>query len=953
MKSNDEINDLQNRNNGSNGNNNETPDIITSAFNEDLGPLPPEQIANLHDLESGQLDEKATNKSEAGYSNADLNPRPKDVETRTGISQENGRRRGNEGIWAASESPPRILLETIGPDNCPSTSCDSNLFPLPPTQISANSEDLWEKRRSFHAKMDMQNNNEGSGNDDRAIFNTNTNNMHSPSLNEANPLASPSSEHNAENCPSSGGVENNRTTHATASLARGGIDQQSTIHILEATLVEEETPPLIYDAIPIPENGNNNIGDFHQHENGNDDAKDFETASETSSGSGNSNKGRKRRCIIFISLVGGLIIGGVAATVGSLLVPTRGNNKSNDAIVELDDGASSPTNVFSNESQDANEVRHTNDGYSPTAPPFFENSPSMYPSVSKDEQGGYLHSFFTQPSYFPIDIKLPSPKPMPIFSSTPPSSSSQPTPSPTDIVVATDTPSVGEHEENVVVNHQTSETTQEDKETEDTTIDNWEYLYYGYDYDDEDSTNAPTLEPILSSPSPPPPSLTLLPDISTLFPSNHPTSSAPTPKPTFSPIVISSTGTPSPTDITFVEESVNELVDNVQTPETAQEGDAEEDSAETRTFKITASDGGVQDQFGYSVSISGDRAIVGAYDRTTRIWIGSVHVYSWNGSRWLEDAKLVPSDGADDAKFGNSVAIHGDRAIVGDADALGSAYIFAFDGTSWYEQAKLVASDGADFYFGQSVAISGERAVVGSPWDRKAGYDTGSAYIFVWDGASWREEAKFVASDGAADDRFGFSVGISGDTVIVGAVWDVHEEYRSGSAYIFSLNESTWNEEAKLTAIDGAGDDYFGVSVGISGDRAIVGAFWDDDAGSSSGSAYIFARNGANWYQEAKLVASDGATDDRFGASVAISGDRVIVGAQFDDDAGSGSGSAYIFTWNGSSWHEEVKFVASDGADWDDFGWSVAIDGDRAIVGAPGDDDKGSDSGSAYVIHMI
>ncbi len=440
--------------------------------------------------------------------------------------------------------------------------------------------------------------------------------------------------------------------------------------------------------------------------------------------------------------------------------------------------------MFSDESQNPNEVRHIIDGVSPAAPPLSENSPSTYPSVLKNEQGNDLYSFSTQQSYFPIDIMLPSPKPVSTLSSAPPVASSQPFPSPPGISVANDTPSVEEHDENIYANPQPTEITQEDKETKDSTIDNWEYVDIGYndDDDDDDSTNAPMLKPILSTPSPPPISLSHLSNVSTPFPKNQSPSPAPTPETTFSSPVISSPGTSIPSNIVFVNESVNEYIDNAQIPESTLEGDADDGGAKTSTFKIIASDGSVQDQFGYSVSISGNRAIVGAYDRTTRIWIGSVHVYSWNGSGWLEDTKLVPSDGADDAKFGNSVAIHDDRAIVGDADAVGSAYIFAFDGTSWYEQAKLVASDGANFYFGQSVAISGERAVVGSPWDRKAGFDTGSAYIFAWDGASWREEAKLVSSDGAADDRFGFSVAISGDTAVVGAVWDVHEESRSGSA---------------------------------------------------------------------------------------------------------------------------------------------------------------------------
>jgi len=150
------------------------------------------------------------------------------------------------------------------------------------------------------------------------------------------------------------------------------------------------------------------------------------------------------------------------------------------------------------------------------------------------------------------------------------------------------------------------------------------------------------------------------------------------------------------------------------------------------------------------------------------------------------------------------------------------------------------------------------------------------------------EVAKLTASDAAADDLFGRSVSISGDTAIVGAVFDddacpTDPDCNSGSAYVFVKNGATWTRTAKLTASDAAADDFFGDSVSISGDTAIVGAPRDDDAGSFSGSAYVFVKNGATWTQQAKLTASDAAVNDFFGFSVSISGDTAIVGAFFDD----------------------------------------------------------------------
>ena len=257
-------------------------------------------------------------------------------------------------------------------------------------------------------------------------------------------------------------------------------------------------------------------------------------------------------------------------------------------------------------------------------------------------------------------------------------------------------------------------------------------------------------------------------------------------------------------------------------------------------------------------------------------------------------------------------------------------------------QTKIVASDGAaDDYFGYSVAISGNYAIVGAYQDDDNGTDSGSAYIFnVTTGA---ELHKLVPSDGAANDIFGISVAIDGNYAIVGARQDDDKGTNSGSAYIF--NVTTGAELHKLTASDGAADDYFGESVAISGNYAIVVAYADDDKGSNSGSVYIFNVNtGAELH---KLTASDGAESDYFGISVAIDGNYAIVGAHADDDKGSGSGSAYIF--NVQTGAELHKLVASDGAASDQFGISVAISGIYTIVGARMDDDNGANSGSAYI----
>ena len=172
-------------------------------------------------------------------------------------------------------------------------------------------------------------------------------------------------------------------------------------------------------------------------------------------------------------------------------------------------------------------------------------------------------------------------------------------------------------------------------------------------------------------------------------------------------------------------------------------------------------------------------------------------------------------------------------------------------------------------------------------------------------------EVKLTASDAAEGDQFGRRVSVSGDLAIVGARRDDDAGGESGSAYIFRRTGTNWSEEAKLTASDPAAGDFFGFSVSISGDLAIVGAPFDDDAGNQSGSAYVFRRTGTSWSQEAKLTATEAAADDQFGVSVSISGDLAVVGAFGDDDAGSTSGAAYIFRRTGTSWAEEAKLTAS------------------------------------------
>jgi MYXO-CTERM domain-containing protein len=270
--------------------------------------------------------------------------------------------------------------------------------------------------------------------------------------------------------------------------------------------------------------------------------------------------------------------------------------------------------------------------------------------------------------------------------------------------------------------------------------------------------------------------------------------------------------------------------------------------------------------------------------------------------------------------------------------------VFEDSGSGWVET-KLTASDGAaGDRFGYSVAVSGGTVVVGARLDDDNGSRSGSAYLFEDSGSGW-VETKLTASDGGASDEFGGSVAVSGDTVVVGARLDTDNGGDSGSVYVFQDSGSGWTE-TKLTASDGAAGDEFGRSVAVSQNTVLVGAPYDD-----SGSAYIFQDSGSGWV-ETKLTASDGTAGDQFGWSVAVSEDTVAVGAPRDNENGGRSGSAYLFEDGGTGWAQQAKLTASDGAVNDEFGFSVSVSGDTVAVGARFDVDGGVDSGSAYLFSL-
>ena len=440
------------------------------------------------------------------------------------------------------------------------------------------------------------------------------------------------------------------------------------------------------------------------------------------------------------------------------------------------------------------------------------------------------------------------------------------------------------------------------------------------------------------------------------------------------------------------------------------------------TAKLYAPDGAPANFFGYSVALSGDTAIVGVpldsleSINPASVSEGSAYIFTRSGTSWTLQQKLVASDAANRDYFGANVSIDGDTVVVGalfdDVGASvnqGSAYVFTRSGTTWTQQAKLTATQGtAGDRFGASVEISGETVVVGTKRDQ------GAAYVFTRSGTTWTQQQQLTPSNGAAGDEFGSVVTISGETIFVSATGrPVSGADNQGAVYVFTRAGGVWSEQQLLTAIDGAAGDRFGSDLAISGNAAIIGAYLDDvGANIDQGSAYIFTSSNNVWTQQAKLSAGDGAAGDHFGSSVAIGGNTAVVGAPDNDFPGIlddiyvDAGSAYVYTGSGASWTQQAQLsqdnvggIFADGArfggsaaisgetilvgirgadnedglagvyvrsgtSWslqtfladdedssgDDFGYSVAIDGDTAVVGAPFDDIGASrEQGSAYV----
>lgn len=388
-------------------------------------------------------------------------------------------------------------------------------------------------------------------------------------------------------------------------------------------------------------------------------------------------------------------------------------------------------------------------------------------------------------------------------------------------------------------------------------------------------------------------------------------------------------------------------------------------------YRLNASDARASDNFGWSVALSGTTALVGAVNgdvSTSTSNEGEAYVYvrgSNFGDLWDEEAKLSATGGVAGDDFGHAVdlASDGDIAIIGAPKREGSlpsivdqgtAYVFDRSGTTWSQVATLTASNGGGGdEFGYSVAADGDYYVVGAPFEDTNGTDAGAVYVFVRAGTVWAQDPIITPSSGAAGDRFGWSVAIDGDTIVVGAPKDDNGGSDSGAVFAFQRISGSWTEQTVPVTGYAAGDE-LGRSVTISGDRIAAGAWLDDwSTFTDAGSAYVFDRTGTTWSQTTNLTASNGDGADWFGTSVALEDDRLIVGAQNDEDGFNGiktsNGTSYFFEYSASTWSEVGQPLSTDGESVDLFGTSVSISGDLVLAGAHLEDSQAANAGSAYL----
>ncbi|HIM02466.1 MAG TPA: hypothetical protein EYG46_15900 [Myxococcales bacterium] len=376
-------------------------------------------------------------------------------------------------------------------------------------------------------------------------------------------------------------------------------------------------------------------------------------------------------------------------------------------------------------------------------------------------------------------------------------------------------------------------------------------------------------------------------------------------------------------------------------------GGSGDDECESRSCKLTASDTEEFDRFGAAVATSGEVTVVGAsFDDDGDLQSGSAYVFRSEGTAWFEEQKLSASDADAFDAFGTSVAFADDVVVVG-APGNAAAYVFRFDGTDWLEE-QMLTPIGAGLLFGTSVSISGDAIAVGAPGSDKV-------FVYRFDAGQWEAEQTLdvppLLFSSPTDVLFGASVACSDGSLAVGSPRN-NDVIPLGFAFVYRFDGTEWEKEQ-----DFLGSTEFGSAVAISGDVVVVGASADNDlVEDTPGSAFVKRFNGTEWLDEQELVASnpiDG-EGDVFGVSVAVSGDRIVIGSRRNDDVLPSSGSAYVYSFDGTTWVEEQILTAPDAAPLDIFGDSVSISDDVIAVGSAFKDGAGptEKAGATYVFRL-
>jgi hypothetical protein len=364
-------------------------------------------------------------------------------------------------------------------------------------------------------------------------------------------------------------------------------------------------------------------------------------------------------------------------------------------------------------------------------------------------------------------------------------------------------------------------------------------------------------------------------------------------------------------------------------------------------------------QFGWAVAADGETVVVGApADGPRGLYnAGAAYVFVRDRGAWTEQAKLVADDPAECSQFGYAVAIHGDTLLVGahyDSAYAGAAYVFTRAGDAWTQQAKLTPADAAaGKEFGCAVGLQGDLLVVGAMADAEGGYNAGAAYVFGRAGVIWSQQAKLMSDLAQPGDLFGFAVALAGDTVVVGSPFDDDVGIDAGAVYVFARTESGWGQQTELFASDAATSDLLGWSVAIAGNKVLAGAPQKSGTAEFAGAAYVFTRVGSTWSPEGKLAAADAQANDYFGYALALRGSTAAIGAPLDSSQESVAGATYLFRRASDAWVQDCELNALNTQPGDQFGFSVALTDSLLVAGAPYNDQTfGFDNGAAYTFSL-